>query len=255
VWRPEIITTGRLYLLHLLLTPSLFVYWSVCLSVCLCSALVCSALQVTGNPRFGPATAAKVRALLSLLDALGLRADALATAAEERQQTRQKQENKQEEEGEGEGEEGAAAAARIRQQRIYTQHPAPPTMVPLDVFRPDLHQHQHQHHSSSAPSSSSSSVSGGGQEGGEQQSEEAVLLREKAALLRSRKRSQAELEAQARRQVSYTTTERISPITYHPPPVGPPPSPPSPHTDRQTERPFPFPILSSCWALSALLFP
>ena len=108
-------------------------------------------------------------------------------AAVERQHIQQHQDEREREVARlTEGEDGEKAAAeRIQQLRVYTHHPAPSPMVPLSIFRPDL-----------LPATSSTD---GGET--EEEQEEATRLREKAESVRTRKRSQAELEAMARCEV------------------------------------------------------
>lgn len=149
-------------------------------------------LQVTGEPRFGPSTAAKIQSLLALHADLCTRAEPLAVAAKGRQRTRQEEaQNRLEEE-----EEDKAAAERIQQLRVYTNHPAPPPMVPLNIFRPDL-----------LPAKTTTTTTGEKgqesrlQEESEEEKEAKRLLREKAENLRTQKRTQAELESLARCQV------------------------------------------------------
>jgi hypothetical protein len=116
--------------------------------------------------------------MLTLHNNLSILAEELTTSASERVKQWENDTNGVSEESE------KTAAERIQQQRIYTHHPTPPPMVPLNIFRPDI-----------------SSVEGISDGVSEEEAEEARRLREKADSLRTRKRTQAELESIARSKV------------------------------------------------------
>ena len=138
-------------------------------------------LQVTGNPRFGPATATKIQEMLALHDKLSSDICPLVLIARNKLEV-----EKQEKQGDDRKlSEDEAAAERIQQQRIYKHHPTPAPMVPLNIFRPNLE----------VLTTSVDNVES------VQVTEEDQLLKEKAESVRTRKRTQAELEALERCKV------------------------------------------------------
>lgn len=137
---------------------------------------------VTGNSRFGPTTSAKVKNILALYEHLTSIISPLIQVAANRERN-----IVHEEDNKNTAHDEMSAAERIKQHRVDAQHPAPPAMVPLSVFRPNV-------------VTDTSTLDGRNNEQNQQENEAARDLRERADEVRSRKRSQAESEAQARHQ-------------------------------------------------------
>lgn len=124
---------------------------------------------VTGDARFGPVTMQKIEKMLGQYYSLSKDLEKLLPEAKQKMQ--QKDENR-------DVKKPLTAAERIEQSRINKDHPAPQSMDPLSIFRPDI---ATDHHVMA--------------EKGNDEHQNRSDVKEKAEAIRLQKRSRAEQEA------------------------------------------------------------